>query len=96
MQRLNINRPSQASGHKPTWKFTAARGAMTQTGKASGTNAIQYRREVLILGLCLPQNDVGMTLSFKKTRPLLMHLIFSKPLYMIYTMFLGFSSLEIP
>jgi hypothetical protein len=46
MRRLNINR--NPPGRKPTWKFTAARGAMKRTGKAGGIDAIRYRREVLI------------------------------------------------
>jgi hypothetical protein len=35
-------------GRQPTWKFTASHGAMTQTGKSGGIDAIRYRREVLV------------------------------------------------
>jgi hypothetical protein len=45
MRRLNVNR--NPSGRKPTWKYTAKRGAMKRTGKAGGIDAIRYRREVL-------------------------------------------------
>jgi hypothetical protein len=34
MRRLNIRRNPR--GRKPTWKFTAARGAITRKGKAGG------------------------------------------------------------
>jgi hypothetical protein len=46
MRRLRLGR--NPGGKKPVWKFTAARGAMTRTGKAGGIDAIRYRREVLI------------------------------------------------
>jgi DDE superfamily endonuclease len=48
MQRLNMNRPGRPGGKQPTWKFTAAHGAVTRTGKAGGIDAIRYRREVLV------------------------------------------------
>jgi hypothetical protein len=35
-QKINRN----PSGRKPKWKYTAARGAMKQTGKAGGINTI--------------------------------------------------------
>jgi hypothetical protein len=38
MRRLRLNR--NVGGRKPTWKYTAACGAMTQTGKAGGIDAI--------------------------------------------------------
>jgi hypothetical protein len=40
MRRLNMNR--RPGGRKPTWKYTAARGAMMRTGKAGGIDAIRY------------------------------------------------------
>jgi hypothetical protein len=40
MRRLNVNwRPC---GKKPTWKYTAAHGAMMQIGKAGGIDTICY------------------------------------------------------
>jgi hypothetical protein len=52
MKRLRLNR--NVGGRKPTWKYTATRGAMTQTSKAGGIDAIdaiRYQREVLHLKL---------------------------------------------
>jgi len=49
----------QPSGRKPTWKFTAACGAMTQTGKAGGIGVIRYRRKVLVPKLILWQESVA-------------------------------------
>jgi len=51
MRRLNIRR--NLGGRKPTWRFTAAHGAMTRTGKSGGIDAIRYRQEVLFPKLIL-------------------------------------------